>query len=142
MGFLRFAKSLFDSETMGEEIILNVQKIFKQTHEMSPHNDPHEILAKTWLSRMKARGLDINNESIALGSMTETYIFACVRPNANIRALALHLLFQERPDIIQQFPKFEEEYGRIMTPIFKAMENGTADQLYRKYNPHLAEEMD
>jgi hypothetical protein len=137
MGIGRFFKSLVDSEVMGEEIILNIQKVYQKTKDMSPHEDPHELLAKTWLVRAMARGINIKDERIALAAMTETYLFSCLRPGANVRALALHLLFQERQDILNQYPKFEQEYTRLMLPIYEAVEIGTINDLYEKYNPNM-----
>lgn len=137
MGIGRFFKSLVDSEVMGDEIVLKVQEIYKKTQEISPHDDPHETLAKTWLSRMRARGIDIDQEGIALNAMTSSYIFACLRPGANVRALALHILFEERPDIIEQYPKFSQEYNDLLSPIHQALEDGSAETLYRKYNPNI-----
>ena len=143
MGILRFLKSLSDSEVMGEEVIIAIQKLYKQTQDLSPHDEPHESLSKTWLSRARARGIDINTQEVAMGAWSSTQLFSLLPHGANIRAMAIHILFLERPDIQAAYPKFEQEYDHLMKPIMAVLAKGedeVFEELYKKYNPRLAKE--
>ena len=133
MGIGRFFKSLIDSEIMGEEILKAVHDLFAQTSKYNGGDTPHDILYKTYLGRLRARKIDISDAQVLTEAMTDTYLLACLPPGKNIRALALHCLNQERPDIINQYPKFSAEYDRLMKPL----KSGDSDisSLYKRYNP-------
>jgi len=140
MGIGRFFKSLVNPEVMGEEIITLQEKGYREAEKMYPGADPHMLLAQVWLSRMAAHGKNPMDEMLQTVAFSETMQFACVPPPKNVRALALYFIHKERSDIIQNYPKFAQEFEALMTPVFKAMENGNIDDLYRRYNPKMANE--
>jgi len=117
MGILRALKSIVDSEVMGEEIVKKVIDIFDETVRYSPGDDRHELLAKTYISRLIARGENINEDLIAVQALGQTQVFSMLPEGKDIKALALHMLYQERPDIIESYPKFGQEYQRLMEPV-------------------------
>lgn len=133
----RFLKSIVNAETMGEEIIHHVQKNFDKTKKLSPGDDPHMLLNKTYLSRLRARGEDINSENIIRKSLSDTMLLSCLPEGQDIRGLALTILFKERPDIEQDFPKFRQDFELIMGPFFKRIEEGEkVEELYFSRNKH------
>jgi hypothetical protein len=132
---------------MGEEIIRTMQKNFAHVRKLSAGDDPHILLSKTYLGRLRGRGIDINNPSIGLQVLSDTILFACLPDGQNIRALALKVLFDERPDIKRDFPKFEQEFDMIMGPFFQKVEKGIDlkkqyfDQNKHRQIEHLAPEV-
>ena len=133
----RFLRSLVNNEVMGEEIILKIQQLYKLTADISPAEDPHILLHKTYLSRMKARGFVVDQPNVQLKSLTETALISCLRKGDDIRALSLKILFEERPDIERAFPKFKANFENITVPLFEKIESGTDLKLiYFNKNPH------
>ena len=140
MGIGRFLKSLVNPEAMGEEIIAMQEKAYRKAEEMYPGAEPHMLLAQVWLTRMAAHGKNPMDEIMQTLSFSETVQFACVPPPKNVRALGLYFIYKERPDILRSFPKFGIEFEALMSPVSKATENGTLDEIYRRYNPKMATE--
>ncbi|MGB5987433.1 MAG: hypothetical protein WBG37_19160 [Desulfobacterales bacterium] len=70
----------------------------------------------------------------------ETFLHACVKPPLCARSLGLYFLYKEHPEIIEKYPKFGEEYTELIGPIFEAQEDGTIEELYRRYNPTMADD--
>jgi hypothetical protein len=140
MGIGRFLKSLVDSEVMGEEILKAIHDLFHQTSHYNSGDDPHDLLCKTLLGRLRARKIDISNNDVFLRAMSDTYLYACLPPGKNIRALALHCLNKERPDIINQYPKFGQEYDRLMKPLLSGDQD--VARLYKLHNPQAETDID
>lgn len=140
MGIGRFFKSLVNPEVMGEEVVAMLEKMYRHAVGQYPGADPHMFLAQAWVARMAAHGKNPWNETRQVVAFSETMQFACVPPPNNARALGLYFLYKERPDILQAYPKFGMEFESLMTPVFKAMENGSIDELYQRYNPQMANE--
>jgi hypothetical protein len=139
MGIGDFFKNLFDTELIGQEIVNAQVKAYERHKQRFPQAEPHELLACTWLSRQKASLRNVNEPNIQILAYTETYLCACVPPSQCARALGLYTVYKERPDIIENYPAFSEEYSRLMKPVFEAQQNGTLSDLYSKYNPQMAE---
>jgi hypothetical protein len=142
MGLGDFFKSLFDAEVLGEEIIRAQVKAYERHKQRFPEAEPHELLACTWLSRQTASLRNTNEPATQIAAYTETYLCACVPPPQCARALGLYTVYKERPDIIENYPKFSYEYTCLMEPVFKAQKEKTLHELYRKYNPRMAEQAD
>ena len=119
MGIGRFFKSLVNSEVMAEEIIKSIIQLYEETARYNPGDSSQELLVKTYLSRLRARGIDIEDERVVLNAMSETMLLSQLPEGQSIKALALTCLFKERPDIIGAYPKFAAEYERLMTPILE-----------------------
>jgi len=117
MAIWRFFQSLVNSEVMGEEIVKSIIHLYEQTARYSPGDSTHDLLLKTYLARLKARRIDINDERVLLNAMVDIQLPAQLPEGKNIKALALYCLFKERPDIINSYPKFAAEYGRLMESI-------------------------
>lgn len=137
MSITSFFKSLINPEAMGEEIITLQERAYRQATDMYPGADPHILLSQVWLSRMASRGANPTDPQMQSTAFSETMQFACVPPPKNVRALGIYFIYKERPDIVQNFSKFANEFDAIMAPVFSAMENGNIDSLYRKFNPQL-----
>ncbi len=140
MGIGRFFKSLVNPEVMGEEIIASQERNYRQAERMYPGADPHMLLAQVWLSRMAASGKNPKDEMMRIAAFSETKQFACIPPPNNIRALGLYFIYKECSYIVQTYPKFGMAFDSLMTPVFKATENGSIDELYQRYNPKMASE--
>lgn len=130
-----FFKSLFDREHLGEEVVKNQVKAFFKGRELYPGQNQHFHLAHAWLSRASARGVSGKDESVQMVAFTETQLFACVQAPDCAVALGVYILKQERPDIYDDYPRFQEQFNKIMEPVFKAMDEGKIEALYRKLNP-------
>ena len=141
MGFGKIIKSFFSDEALGDQTIETTETIFLRAQRQEPNEEPHAWLASTWLNRIKARGHNIDDSHIQMLSFGETYLHACIEPPLCARSLGLYFLYKENPHVIAKYPKFAEEYASLMGPVMKAQEEGTIDQLYRRYNPKMSEEM-
>jgi hypothetical protein len=90
---------------------------------------------------VSARGANPNDPELQVHAFSTTYLFACAQPHLCARALGLFLLRRDRPAEFTKYKVFAEEFNRIMLPVFKAQEEGKIDQLHKRYNPSLANEM-
>ena len=100
-----------------------------------PGKDPHYYLARVWLSFKAMYGANPRDETLQMAAFSSTYLLACIPPPRCARALAIHLLSQERPDVIEKYKELETEFGELFLPVLEAKEKGTVDELYRRYNP-------
>lgn len=141
MGLGKFIQSIFNTQVLGEETIGKQEEVYQQYRKRFPNKDPHFYLAQVWLSRIAAHGNNPNDPDLQMLSCIETFLCACIPPPQCAKALGLYILYKERPDIIEKHKTFQEEYVRLMQPVFKAQENGTIEELYRRYNPHMASQM-
>ncbi len=138
MEIFNFIKGMFDSSTLGDNIIGKQVEIYEKQESLFPGRDPHTYLAQVWLSRMTAHGNNANDPDLQTLAFTETYSCACVPPPYCARALGLFILYKERPDIIKAYPKFAEEYSKHISPVMESLQNGSIGELYKKYNPQIA----
>jgi hypothetical protein len=138
MGIKNLFKQFVSQEALGDQTIDSVVIIFNKAQKARPYEDLHESLASTWMHRMKAMGHNVNDQNMVLNALSETYLHACVRPPLCARSLGLYFLYKENPQIIQKYPKFSSEYNKLIEPVFEAQENGTIDELYKRYNPKMA----
>jgi hypothetical protein len=118
VSFLRTLKGVFNSEIMGEEIVKSIIDLFYMTEKYNPGDNRHDLMAKTYIARLSARRIQFDENSIVSTALSKTTIFATLPEGHDVKALALHMLFEERPDIVHQYPKFEQEYKRLMAPAF------------------------
>jgi predicted RNA-binding Zn-ribbon protein involved in translation (DUF1610 family) len=131
----RFFKSLINSEVMGEEIVKSIIHLYEQTARYNPGDSTHDLLLKTYLARLKARRININDERVLLNAMADIQLPSQLPEGKNIKALAIYCLFKERPDIIESYPKFAKEYERLMTFNLEesSFDNGDRDSLAGGY---------
>lgn len=139
MGIGRFLKGLIDPKVSGENVILTFETAYRQAQELYPGADPHVFLCQVCLSRMATHFRNPYGEETKQEAMTLTAPFACIPPPKNVRALAIHFIKKERPDIIQSNPQFAEEFEELMRPVEAAIENDEFLELYREYNPTIAQ---
>lgn len=140
MGIKAFFKMATNTKFLGEEIIKKQEDFYHRYQKDFPGLEPHTYLRAVWVSRMAAHCKNPNDPKVQLASLSETFLYACVPPPDCVRALALYFIYQESPHVIDQNPIFAQEFHRLMGPVFRAKENGTIYDLYRKYNPRMAEE--
>ncbi len=138
----RYVLSAFSPRTLGEEIIKKQEEIYEGQRRLFPGQDEHTYLTQVWLSRKAAypHRMNPDDPEVQTWAATQTFQFACLEPPASIRALALYIVWKEHPDIIEGSPKYQEEFNRIIVPVFKAEREGTLDTLYAARNPKLARE--
>jgi hypothetical protein len=142
MGIGRFFQSMFDSRVCGQEIIATQQKMYEQSRRENPGDEPHAHLARVWLSRARLHSKNPNDPTVQMVSFTETMQFACIPYPGCVRALGLYIVYKERPDIIQQYPEFAEEFAALIEPVQATMLDGTMMTLYARQNPRMAAKMD
>lgn len=145
MAFGRFFKSLVNSEVMGEEIVRSIIHLYEQTARYNPGDSTYDLLLKTYLARLRARRINIDDERVVLSAMADIQFPAQLPEGKNIKALALYCLFKERPDIIEAYPKFAAEYERLMGPILEPsnFDDGNDDPLEnRKTTPKADQEIE
>lgn len=142
MGFLNNIRGVFNTKVMGEEILATQVRMYHHFKQSNPHFEEHELLANVWLSRRKALELfakqKTDDETLSLLAFTETHLFAVLDYPNSIRALALYMLYKERPDIVAKHPEFYAEFRELMEPVFRAQQNGTFQEWYKRKNPRLA----
>ncbi|MFH1182741.1 MAG: hypothetical protein V1690_00570 [Candidatus Moraniibacteriota bacterium] len=135
---LGFVRSIFNTEHSCEYFIKNVEESFYKHKESFPGYDQHFYLMQSWLAYMTAKGANIDDPAIKMAAPATTYLTACTPPSYCARALGIFLLYKERGEAIP--PKVLEEFNKVMLPVFEAQANETIEQLYRKYNPRMAEQ--
>lgn len=141
MSIKRFFQRLVDPEVCGEEMIATQVKCYATSIAHCPKEEPHEILMNLWVARMRTRGRFSIDPAIKSKAFLDTSMFACLQFPENARVLGLWFIAEERPDIVQAFPKFDAEFMRLMAPVYRAVEEDTFLDLYRRYNPVMAEDM-
>jgi hypothetical protein len=142
MGIGKFFKSFVSDEALGDETIKTTEKIYLRAQREQPHRNPHEWLESTWLNRAKAKGHKIDDPDMHKLAFTETLLHACIKPPLCSRSLGLYFLYKENPHIIEKHPRFAEEYNSLMDPVMQAKDEDRINNLYKRYNPNLAEELD
>lgn len=129
-------KGIFDSEQAGENLVGAQVKMYNDIKLHCPGDDPHILLAKVYMSRLRARRIDISDPSILTKCFSQTCIPACLDEGFNIRATALIMLQDERPDIASQHPKFEHNLDIFMQPLIDTMKSGESFlSAYNRKNP-------
>lgn len=134
-------KGIVDPKLGGESIIEAMERIYRREQQTYPELDPHYLLGRTWLIRMKTHGLK-QDEITELQSLTKTYVFAHLPFPQNVRALGISIIMYERPDVMRQCPEFDSEYDELLRPVSEAEQRGTMLELYFRYNPRMAAERD
>jgi hypothetical protein len=141
-----FFRSLVNPEAMGDQIIISVQDLYEKTKKHSPADDPHMILSMTYFARIRARivsipisrKIDPKDPNTNTLVVVESLLFACLPEGHNVRALALKILQDERPDIWERYPRFEADFDMRVSTLFKQVESGRSlYDLYRLRNPQL-----
>ena len=141
MGIYSFIRSMFDTKYNCDYFIKSTEISFQNHKKTFPGYDPHFYLAQAWMAYMSLHGANPDDPDLQVAALPTTYLVACVPPPICARALGLFLLFRDRPREFTKYKTFQEEFGRIMLPVFEAQENGTIEQLYKKYNPKMADQM-
>ena len=136
-----FVRSIFDTKYNCEYFIKNVEDSFYKHKEKYPGYDQHFYLMQAWLAYISAKGADVNDPDIKMAAPSTTYLVACTPPDYCARALGIFLLYRERPEVLNQFKNIVEEFNKVIVPVLEAQQNGTIEQLYKKYNPKMAEQM-
>lgn len=139
MGIKNLFKQFVSQEALGDQTIDSVVAIFNKAQKARPYEEPHESLASTWMHRMKGMGYNVNDPDMVLNALSETYLHACIRPPLCARSLGLYFLYKENPQIIKKYPKYSAKYNELIGPVFGAQEKETIDELYKRYNPKMAE---
>jgi hypothetical protein len=137
-GPVKFLKCALSSKALGDEMISKMVDEYADTQRNFPDYEPHKVLSVLWMVPFVGRGENPLDETLNTTALTETFQFACVAPPNNARCFGLYYIYKERPDIIQDHYKFGQEYDRLMAPVLAAMENGSIDRLYQRYNPMMA----
>ena len=146
MGFFKNIQGIFNTKVMGKEIVDTQVRMYQKSKQSYPRLEEHQHLANVWLSRRKTferfSGQKADDEALNLLAFSETHLFSVLDYPNSIRALGLYILYKERPDIIEKYPEFESEYGRLIEPVLRAREAGTFLDWYKRKNPRLASQMD
>ena len=142
MGIARFLKGIIDPKVSGENIILTFEKAYRKAKELYPGAEPHILLCQACLSRMATHFKNPYGEETKQEAMKITAPYACIPPPKNIRALAIHFIKMERPDIIQSYPEFVEEFEELMRPVEVAIQRDELLVLYQQYNPTVSQQLE
>lgn len=135
---LREIRGIFNTELLGENVIIAQIKIYNETKKYCPGDDPHALIAKTLFSRFRARGIDIENIGVQMSIFSMSVIPSCLREGHNIEFAATLALSDERPDIIERFPKFAANGDRLIQPLIEAFSQGKKiSEVYRQMNRNL-----
>lgn len=135
---LREIRGIFNSELLGENVIIAQIKIYNETKKYCPGDDPHALIAKTLFSRFRARGIDIENLGVQMSIFSMSVIPSCLREGHNIEFAATLALSDERPDIMERFPKFGANADRLVQPLIEDISNGKSiSEIYGQMNKNL-----
>ena len=107
----KFIKSIFDSETMGEEIVAANVRTYNDAKRMHPDGSKFDWLVATYLGRLQARGALTENSGFDAEYQCSKLV-EIPEPH-NARALGLIILHQERVDIVRSNQKFTHELEGI-----------------------------
>lgn len=137
MKLFRSVQSIFNPRILAEEIIRANEKTYDLLRAKYPRRKEHDYLARTYACRREAHGVlgmdSISEDELRVISYTETLKFAVLPHPKSIRALALYILFKERPDLITASHK--AEFGELMEPVFTAEQEGRFEEWYARTNP-------
>ncbi|WP_292838544.1 hypothetical protein [Methylotenera sp.] len=123
---------------MAEEIIRLQEVAYQKGSKLYPNADPHILLAHAWLSRMAARGLvDPDSFAAQQQAFITTWQFSTLFWPVSTRALGLHFVGEERPDITKGFPEYGREYDSILMPCLRSLQDGTFFAKYEEINPNM-----
>jgi len=105
----------------GEEMVATQVNLYKKEAEREPKAEPHTILLKMWHWRLKlqpAARRKIDADEVFKAELNEVIRqFACLPFPDNAKAYGLLLVAQERPDIVQQFRRFRDDYIDLMEQV-------------------------
>jgi len=135
MGFFSAIKSIFDDEAMGDEIIKAQIKTMQTCKQYHPAFDMHQLLAETWLARMKSRGADLDDDNVQSAAYIETRLFSCLPFPNSARALGIWFIYKEFPNIISKYPRFGEEFVRLTQKSKMLLECNEFMEVYKSINP-------
>jgi hypothetical protein len=139
MGLGSFFKGIVDPRAAGHSIIKSFEDGYRKAQQLYPGADEHILLTQACLARMVTHFKNPHSEETKQEAINLTVLYACVPPPNNVRALAIHFIRLERPDIIRDYQEFTEEYEALMRPVETASERNEVELLYRRYNPTLAQ---
>ena len=119
----KFIQSIFDAETMGEEIVKTNVKTYFVAKEMHPNGSRLEWLIATYCGRMRA----LRQQFTQFDAEYACAKFVDIPEPDNARALGLSLLHMERNDIVSNYPKFSNELNGILAKHNQKEATKTAD---------------
>lgn len=121
------------------------EKKYWDTRKNYPGLDEHQYLAAVYKQRMKARarltGTENQQEDIYdMGAYSYTLLFSVLPPPDSIRALALHIVYQEDKNYIASNPQLIAEYNNLVGNVQMLYEKNPEEffELYKKRNPNSA----
>ena len=141
MGIFRTVAGMFNDDILIQETIKSMEDGYHEAHRQHPEMEPHDLLALVWRCKMALLGHKLNDPEMEAHAYNQTMQFACVPPPSCVRALALYMIYKMKEKAIESSPRYQQEYGMLMNPVFKAVSNGSLQELYAKYNPLHAKEM-
>ena len=106
----KFIQSIFDAETMGEEIVKTNVKTYLNAKKIHPNGNKLDWLIATYCGRMQARRQQFTQFDAEYACSK----FADIPEPDNARALGLSMLHMERIDIVSDYPKFSNELEGIL----------------------------
>lgn len=141
MSFINEFIGVFVPRVLAKNIIKANEDTYYYCRANNPGLNEHDYLAMTYAARRKAGVLvgndSITEEQISILSYTETHQFAVLKPPDSIRALALYILYKEKPKLISK--KLSSEYSKLVVPIFEAKEKGVFSDWYERTNPNKSQ---
>ena len=128
-----------------ETTLTMTEKKYWNARRNYPGLDEHQYLAMVYKGRSKVRskiGWEPNKEEVLfdLAAYSYTVLFSVLPPPDSIRALALHIVYQEDQNYLRNNPQLIEEYNQLTSSIHKMVQE-QPDQfsdLYKKRNPNSA----
>tara|TARA_B100000886_G_C20184456_1_gene391559 strand:- start:76 stop:465 length:390 start_codon:yes stop_codon:yes gene_type:complete len=109
-----FIKSIFDDETMGEEIINANMKTYEASKIMIPNGNKLDWLKATYLGRVRANGMPPINTDHFSDANYVCIPFSKLPDPLSARMLGIFMIQRERPDICAKHPKFMNEFNEII----------------------------
>ncbi len=134
MGLWKTIKGVWKPEALAESVVETQVKCFAKFMYGHPERDPNAWLAST----LQSRGTWGGQTEIWYYSETAPFSLAPMAgqiPQSPI-ALALHILYKERPDLIP--PYMADDYENIVSPIIEMAKRGEIEHRWSQVNPWTA----
>ena len=139
---LRFIKNITkvaftSSEKLAEEFINSYIADYIKAQKEFPSAEPHELLAMICLATPTSQGISPLDPKLQEAAFSSTFLFACLPPPINARALGIYRTGNENPTLYKSLKNLPSEYVELMKPVHDEWEKDKLLKLYGRYNPTL-----
>jgi len=91
-------------------------------------------------AKLHGQSSEPDDESLDIPAFAVTYLFSVLPSPDSIRALSLHIVYQENQNTLQTMPHLIEEYNKLVGPIHRMLDEKPEQfmELYKRKNPNTS----